>query len=237
MQWSHPTLSREYDLKDRDGVHSHCKQQQVLFLNSATILVLMSSAVCLLITIRLSNYHFIPLCVEINKRKDRAIISPLLSHSSALHLKTAVLCSPVQGFELNGMKIAVRYPDRIPHGMGISKSALRADDLQDENIKWVLGIRFAFQRTAVQHRSLRFRVGWKALDHMWLCSNYRPGAGVRQLVVVRGSLALWINSIVCCSWLLFVQAVDLSCKPQMIVFTFLFTCGKQVSVNVKPIWV
>lgn len=39
------------------------------------------------------------------------------------------------GFELNGMKLAVRYPDRIPHGMGISKSALRADDLQDENIK------------------------------------------------------------------------------------------------------
>ncbi|XP_023287004.1 tetratricopeptide repeat protein 31-like [Seriola lalandi dorsalis] len=30
------------------------------------------------------------------------------------------------GFELNGMKIAVRYPDRIPHGMGISKSALKA---------------------------------------------------------------------------------------------------------------
>lgn len=38
------------------------------------------------------------------------------------------------GFELNGMKIAVRYPDRIPHGMGFSKSALRADDLQDENV-------------------------------------------------------------------------------------------------------
>ncbi|XP_071315241.1 stress-induced-phosphoprotein 1-like isoform X2 [Trachinotus anak] len=39
------------------------------------------------------------------------------------------------GFELNGMKIAVRYPDRIPHGMGISKSALKADDLQNENLK------------------------------------------------------------------------------------------------------
>lgn len=38
------------------------------------------------------------------------------------------------GFELNGMKIAVRYPDRIPHGMGFSKSALKADDLQDENV-------------------------------------------------------------------------------------------------------
>lgn len=38
------------------------------------------------------------------------------------------------GSELNGMKIAVRYPDRIPHGMGFSKSALKADDLQDENV-------------------------------------------------------------------------------------------------------
>ncbi|XP_044041057.1 uncharacterized protein LOC122870731 isoform X2 [Siniperca chuatsi] len=39
------------------------------------------------------------------------------------------------GFELNGIKIAVRYPDRIPQGMGISKSALKADDLQDENVR------------------------------------------------------------------------------------------------------
>ncbi|XP_026208900.1 hsp70-Hsp90 organizing protein 2-like isoform X2 [Anabas testudineus] len=39
------------------------------------------------------------------------------------------------GFDLNGMKIAVRYPDRIPHGMGISKSALKADNLQDENMR------------------------------------------------------------------------------------------------------
>ncbi|XP_035531161.1 tetratricopeptide repeat protein 31-like [Morone saxatilis] len=38
------------------------------------------------------------------------------------------------GFELNGIRIAVRYPDRIPQGMGISKSALKADDLQDENV-------------------------------------------------------------------------------------------------------
>ncbi|XP_053198916.1 leiomodin-1-like isoform X2 [Scomber japonicus] len=38
------------------------------------------------------------------------------------------------GFELMGIKIAVRYPDRIPHGMGISKSALKAEDLQDENM-------------------------------------------------------------------------------------------------------
>ncbi|XP_029382366.1 hsp70-Hsp90 organizing protein 1-like isoform X2 [Echeneis naucrates] len=39
------------------------------------------------------------------------------------------------GFELNNMKLAVRYPDRIPPGMGISKSALRADDLQDEDFR------------------------------------------------------------------------------------------------------
>ncbi|XP_070711031.1 tetratricopeptide repeat protein 31 [Pempheris klunzingeri] len=39
------------------------------------------------------------------------------------------------GFELNGTKIVVRYPDRIPHGMGISKSALKAQDLQDENMR------------------------------------------------------------------------------------------------------
>ncbi|KAM7377362.1 hypothetical protein PAMA_013922 [Pampus argenteus] len=39
------------------------------------------------------------------------------------------------GFELMGTKIAVRYPDRIPQGMGISKSALKADDLQDENLR------------------------------------------------------------------------------------------------------
>lgn len=38
------------------------------------------------------------------------------------------------GYELNGIKIAVRYPDRIPQGMGISRSALRAEDLQDENV-------------------------------------------------------------------------------------------------------
>nr|XP_019951383.1 PREDICTED: tetratricopeptide repeat protein 31-like isoform X1 [Paralichthys olivaceus] len=37
------------------------------------------------------------------------------------------------GFDLNGMKIAVRYPDRIPHGIGISRSALKADFLQNEN--------------------------------------------------------------------------------------------------------
>lgn len=38
---------------------------------------------------------------------------------------------------LNGMKIAVRYPDRIPAGMGISKSALKAKDLQEENPRLV----------------------------------------------------------------------------------------------------
>ncbi|KAM7366228.1 hypothetical protein PAMP_015685 [Pampus punctatissimus] len=42
------------------------------------------------------------------------------------------------GFELMGTKIAVRYPDRIPQGMGISKSALKADDLQDENLRELL---------------------------------------------------------------------------------------------------
>ncbi|XP_005468311.1 tetratricopeptide repeat protein 31 isoform X2 [Oreochromis niloticus] len=39
------------------------------------------------------------------------------------------------GFELNHNKLAVRYPDRIPAGLGISRSALRADDLQDENAR------------------------------------------------------------------------------------------------------
>ncbi|XP_035802374.2 uncharacterized protein si:dkey-33c12.4 [Amphiprion ocellaris] len=39
------------------------------------------------------------------------------------------------GYELNGIKMVVRYPDRIPPGMGISKSALRAEDLQDENVR------------------------------------------------------------------------------------------------------
>lgn len=39
------------------------------------------------------------------------------------------------GYELNGIKLAVRYPDKIPPGMGISKSALRSDDLQDENVR------------------------------------------------------------------------------------------------------
>ncbi|XP_075999900.1 uncharacterized protein LOC142993130 isoform X2 [Genypterus blacodes] len=38
------------------------------------------------------------------------------------------------GYELNGNKIAVRYPDRIPQGMGFSRSALKADDSQDENL-------------------------------------------------------------------------------------------------------
>uniref|UniRef100_A0A8C6MBS4 RRM domain-containing protein n=1 Tax=Nothobranchius furzeri TaxID=105023 RepID=A0A8C6MBS4_NOTFU len=34
------------------------------------------------------------------------------------------------GYTLNGMKLAVRYPDRIPPGIGISKSALKAHDLR-----------------------------------------------------------------------------------------------------------
>uniref|UniRef100_A0A3P9HIH4 RRM domain-containing protein n=1 Tax=Oryzias latipes TaxID=8090 RepID=A0A3P9HIH4_ORYLA len=47
------------------------------------------------------------------------------------HCKEAI--QRLHGFMLNGMKIAVRYPDRIPAGMGLSKSALKAKDLQEEN--------------------------------------------------------------------------------------------------------
>ncbi|KAK9524707.1 hypothetical protein VZT92_017077 [Zoarces viviparus] len=39
------------------------------------------------------------------------------------------------GCELNGIKIAVRYPDRIPQGLGISRSAIKAVDLQDDNMR------------------------------------------------------------------------------------------------------
>ncbi|XP_069579902.1 tetratricopeptide repeat protein 31-like [Brachyistius frenatus] len=39
------------------------------------------------------------------------------------------------GVDFNGGKLAVRYPDRIAPGMGISRSALKADDLQDENVR------------------------------------------------------------------------------------------------------
>ncbi|XP_040887022.1 tetratricopeptide repeat protein 31-like isoform X2 [Toxotes jaculatrix] len=57
------------------------------------------------------------------------------------------------GFELNGIKIAVRYPDRIPHGMGISKSALKADDLQDENARQnAVGSRRPFRPYRHDHR-------------------------------------------------------------------------------------
>ncbi|KAK5848410.1 hypothetical protein PBY51_006027 [Eleginops maclovinus] len=41
----------------------------------------------------------------------------------------------LHGSELNGMKIAVRYPDRIPPGIGISRSALKSENLQDENMR------------------------------------------------------------------------------------------------------
>ncbi|CAB1418848.1 unnamed protein product [Pleuronectes platessa] len=37
------------------------------------------------------------------------------------------------GYELDGMKIAVRYPDRIPPFMGISRAALKSDGFQNEN--------------------------------------------------------------------------------------------------------
>ncbi|KAK0149435.1 Tetratricopeptide repeat protein 31 [Merluccius polli] len=36
------------------------------------------------------------------------------------------------GYELMGNKLALRYPDRIPQGMGMSKAALKAEDLQDD---------------------------------------------------------------------------------------------------------
>ncbi|KAI9531420.1 hypothetical protein NQZ68_040893 [Dissostichus eleginoides] len=52
------------------------------------------------------------------------------------HCDEAIRC--LHGSDLNGMKIAVRYPDRIPPGMGISRSALKAEDLQDENMRRVL---------------------------------------------------------------------------------------------------
>ncbi|KAM4612145.1 uncharacterized protein ACJ7VT_012735 [Polymixia lowei] len=48
------------------------------------------------------------------------------------------------GHELMGTRIIVRYPDRIPSGMGMSRSALRAEDLQDENSR---------QRECVQWRN------------------------------------------------------------------------------------
>ncbi|XP_060922044.1 tetratricopeptide repeat protein 31-like isoform X2 [Limanda limanda] len=40
------------------------------------------------------------------------------------------------GYDLNGMKIAVRYPDRIPPFMGISRSALKSDGFQNENSRF-----------------------------------------------------------------------------------------------------
>lgn len=39
------------------------------------------------------------------------------------------------GYDLLGLKLAVRYPDRIPHFMNISKSAQKATDLSEENYK------------------------------------------------------------------------------------------------------
>lgn len=45
-----------------------------------------------------------------------------------------------QGFEFAGCQLAVRYPDRIPKGMGFSKSALKSDDLRDEDGGWVLDL-------------------------------------------------------------------------------------------------
>lgn len=39
------------------------------------------------------------------------------------------------GYELHGSKLAVRYPDRIPSGLNISKSAHKSTNLQDDNFK------------------------------------------------------------------------------------------------------
>lgn len=58
-------------------------------------------------------------------------------HRVRLHSSWKIfLCAGCQGFEFNGCRLAVRYPDRIPPGMGISRSALRADNLQDETVGW-----------------------------------------------------------------------------------------------------
>lgn len=54
-----------------------------------------------------------------------------------LHLLST---SSSQGFELAGCQLAVRYPDRIPRGMGFAKAALKSEDLRDEDGGWVLDL-------------------------------------------------------------------------------------------------
>lgn len=61
-----------------------------------------------------------------------------VSSGSTEHSEFPTLSPLCQGYVLNGMKIAVRYPDRIPQGMGMSRSALTSDDLQEEDMEWVL---------------------------------------------------------------------------------------------------
>ncbi|XP_037539305.1 tetratricopeptide repeat protein 31 isoform X2 [Nematolebias whitei] len=39
------------------------------------------------------------------------------------------------GSMLNGVRMAVKYPDRIPAGMGMSRSALRSQDLQEHDLR------------------------------------------------------------------------------------------------------
>ncbi|XP_016894575.1 tetratricopeptide repeat protein 31-like isoform X2 [Cynoglossus semilaevis] len=53
------------------------------------------------------------------------------------------------GFELDGMKIVVRYSDRIPQGLGISKSALTSKDVQNEYMRQH---NFVGQRSVSAHR-------------------------------------------------------------------------------------
>ncbi|KAM8881853.1 uncharacterized protein ACB058_001927 isoform 1-T3 [Synchiropus picturatus] len=43
------------------------------------------------------------------------------------------------GSMLKGIKLAVRYPDRFPQGMGISKSALKAPSVSEEHVEYPAG--------------------------------------------------------------------------------------------------
>ncbi|AWO97678.1 putative nucleolin-like [Scophthalmus maximus] len=72
------------------------------------------------------------------------------------------------GFELNGMKIAVRYPDRIPRNMGIARSALKAEDLHFENVRSFRLLTFsgplaALTSTPLGASMVRVRVGDSSL--------------------------------------------------------------------------
>lgn len=56
------------------------------------------------------------------------------SHNKLLLL--SLLLVFLQGYELNGMRLAVRFPDRIPNGLGISSSALISEE--EANMRLVL---------------------------------------------------------------------------------------------------